>query len=185
MTLSELSGRVNSIDTAIIYLQQDLLQRPDITAFSNFQVIWNQSFDSILANINTLISRVSSLYSLYTNLNITVSNNLGYLTGHTGQSNIHFLETWDTTSITGASYTIAQTDNLILGNCTGSNTLLSLPSVSTASGRFYSIKKIDAGAFNVIVTGGGTSIDSSLSRTITGQYDYVTLASNGTQWLVV
>lgn len=182
MTLEQLSGRLDSVETAILHLQQNILQRPDLAAFSNFQIIWNQSHDTISDNIETLISRVQALYSLYTNLNITVSNNQALFTGHSGQTGIHFLETLDVVNLTG-NYTGTSTDNIFLLDATSAPFTVTMPNVSTVSGRAYLFKKLDNTANAVTVTGNAT-FDGSLSYQVTGQYSYSSLVSDGTKWLL-
>lgn len=182
-SLEELSGRIDTLDQTALFLQQSILQRPDITAYSSIQGIWNQSFNSLNTNLNTLIQKISSLYSLYTNLNISVASNYAVFTGHSGQSGIHFTEPWDTRSITGTSYTATATDNALVTNAINNNITITMPSVTAVSGRPYTIKKVDNTANNVTITGNAT-FDGAGSLTLSGQYNYYNLFSNGTEWLL-
>ena len=82
--ISGVSGRTDTLETQMTYVNQDLLQRPDLTAFQAFQSIWNSQIDTVNNEMGTLKGQLKTLQSLYVNLNITVSNNLGVLTGHSG-----------------------------------------------------------------------------------------------------
>lgn len=181
-SLEELSGRIDTLDQTALFLQQSILQRPDITAYSSIQGIWNQSFNSLNTNLNTLIQKISSLYSLYTNLNISVASNYAVFTGHSGQSGIHFTEPWDIVSITGLTYSASSTDNVLVTDATNNSITITMPNV-TVSGRPYTIKKVDSTANNVTITGNAT-FDGTGSLTLSGQYNYYNLFSNGTEWLL-
>lgn len=61
-----------------------------------------------------------------------------------------------------------------------------LPTAIGKSGREYIIKKIDNGAGTVIITPpGGQTIDGAASYTLTTQYQFVKLVSNGSNWFVI
>jgi len=79
-----LSGRVEALENQMSFMVQDLLQKIDLVASSTQSVNWNQQFDIIEADVNTMKSQLQTLQSLYTNLYITVRNNFATFTGHTG-----------------------------------------------------------------------------------------------------
>ena len=80
-----LSGRVDNLETNVSYINQDLLQKIDLTTFSEYTVQWNQQLDAIEDSIHTLSAQLSTLQTLYTNLYYTVTSNYEAFTGHTGQ----------------------------------------------------------------------------------------------------
>lgn len=84
-----------------------------------------------------------------------------------------------------SNYSILLTDNVILGDCTGGNILLTLPTPSTAAGRVFFVKKIDSSA-NILtmIVGGGANIDFLASQSTSVQGYAWTLICDGTQyWL--
>lgn len=87
--LLNLSGRINNLESYHTYISQQLLQRPDLRNFHDFQVIWNSQMQQVSDLADELDKRVKSLQQLYVNLNLTVSNNFATFTGHTGNSGIH------------------------------------------------------------------------------------------------
>lgn len=88
---SELSGRVSSLETRLTYLIQDMLQRPDMTAFSNLNILWNQYLSNIDSKYQDLIHDVSKLESLYSNLVLSYTGSY-IVSGSTGS----YQETFET-----------------------------------------------------------------------------------------
>ena len=86
MTLSSLSGRVDNVESSLTALNQDILTRPDLVAFEQFQTVWNQQFDQMNTLITNMQSQLRNLQSQYINLYQTVVNNYATFTGHTGVS---------------------------------------------------------------------------------------------------
>lgn len=83
--VSGLSGRVSFIETTYSYINQQLLQRPDLTDFSMFQMVWNSQFSQLSDSVSSLQSQMSSVQNTLVNLAISVSNNFSFFTGHTGE----------------------------------------------------------------------------------------------------
>jgi hypothetical protein len=88
-----------------------------------------------------------------------------------------------------ANYTILDGDlfRTIAMTTGASDKTVTLPTVADNDGRIVTVKKVDSDVGNVIVASEGSeTIDGSTSDTIlSGQYDSVTLQSNGAQWLVL
>lgn len=91
-------------------------------------------------------------------------------------------------------YTVLATDEIILVDCetgtTPADITLNLQAAATAGkGRKITVKKIDdgTGGFAAIITADGTeTIDGSVTRQVTYQYDSVTLVCDGVgAWYVV
>ncbi len=87
--MTDLSGRVDTLETQVSFVVQDLLQKIDLVSHSAQAVQWNQQLDSIEDNIVTIKNQLQTLQSLYTNLYITTQNNYRTFTGHTGNTGIH------------------------------------------------------------------------------------------------
>jgi hypothetical protein len=63
-----------------------------------------------------------------------------------------------------------------------------LPAASGVSGFIVMVKKVDSGSGAVIVQGSGSpaeAIDSGTTWTLSNQYQYVRLLSDGTKWHVI
>ena len=86
-----------------------------------------------------------------------------------------------------ANYTLTlANDHAALCDATGGAFAVTLPVAATASGIEYVIKKIDAGANAVTLTGNGAeTIDGSNTYALTTQWQFVRVQSNGTSWFVV
>lgn len=84
-----LSGRLNSLETQKTYINQQLLQRPDLKNFSEFQSIWNRQLTELSTSVDKLTANVKTLQQLYVNLNMNVSSNYSAFTGHTGYPGLH------------------------------------------------------------------------------------------------
>jgi uncharacterized protein YukE len=88
-TVTNLSGRVNNLETQSTYVNQQLLQRPGLKEFSDYQVVWNSQLSNVSTVINKLDAQLKTLQQLFVNLNMTVSNNYATFTGHTGLPGLH------------------------------------------------------------------------------------------------
>ncbi|SDD23571.1 hypothetical protein [Williamwhitmania taraxaci] len=78
-------------------------------------------------------------------------------------------------------YTASATDNCI--NIIASGTI-TLPTATTIAGRNYTIKNTSTG--NVIVaTTNSQTIDGAATYTLSAQYKYVTVISDGSNWLII
>lgn len=64
-----------------------------------------------------------------------------------------------------------------------------LPAVSSddaTAGRVVTILKIDSGAGSVTIDGDGSeTINGATTASLTSQYDYLTLVSDGSEWIVI
>lgn len=83
-----------------------------------------------------------------------------------------------------SSVTLSE-NTLILADTTSGNVTLTLPSVSTANGRIYQIKKI-ADPNDLIITA-SVNIDKASTITLTTSsngYPFANIFSNGTQWYI-
>ena len=83
------SGRLESLENRDTYINQQLLQRPDIAAFTQFQNIWNRQITDLSNLVTTINNSVRTLQQLYVNLNQVVSSNFSTFTGHTGNVSLH------------------------------------------------------------------------------------------------
>lgn len=63
-------------------------------------------------------------------------------------------------------------------------TTVTLPAASDSPGRKITVKNVDASLTATIASGGGT-IDGGTTKTLTAQYKYATVQSDGTNWFIV
>lgn len=87
--MSDLSGRVDSLESRYTYLIQDLLTKIDTVAASTQATNWNQQFDLVDDAITTMRNQLQVLQNLYSNLYLTVQTHYSVLTGHTGSTGLH------------------------------------------------------------------------------------------------
>jgi len=74
----------------------------------------------------------------------------------------------------------------ILCDTTGGAITINLPAVASSSGVLYRVKKLNASANNVTLDGNGTeTIDDSLTKDITAQYESLDVFCDGTEWWVL
>jgi uncharacterized protein YukE len=88
-TVTNLSGRVNSLENQNSYVTQQLLQRPGLKEFSEYQVVWNRQLNDLSTIVTRIDSQIKVLQQLYINLNMTVTSNYATFTGHTGLPGLH------------------------------------------------------------------------------------------------
>ena len=80
-----------------------------------------------------------------------------------------------------ANYTIKYSDNTVLVDASWGAVTIYMP-VTLLSDIPLTVKKIDSSANAVTVHWNGVNIDGSASKTITTQYNSITVVSNWTQW---
>lgn len=91
-----------------------------------------------------------------------------------------------------ASYsTTERTENYTAGNipvilvdAAGNSVAIALPAPSANKGKYYYIKKIDASS-NVVLVESTACIDGELSISITAQYQYILVISDGSTWHII
>lgn len=80
------------------------------------------------------------------------------------------------------SYSIGATDNIIEVTATGQT--MTLPTALGISGKTYTIKLTASGSSTIATTSSQT-IDGSTTYSLSAQYKYVTVVSNGAGWLII
>lgn len=133
----------------------------------------------------------SSLYvtsgKVYMGGSLTVGTGTGTPTGTlTVSGNV----ATNVTTVSGAgvcNYTVTSTDSIVLvNNGCGAIININLPVVAGTTGRMYTFKQIDASGNSVKINGNGAeTIDGAASQSLTAQYKYVTIISDGSAWYVV
>lgn len=91
-----------------------------------------------------------------------------------------------TKDVADADYTITDTDGFdsIFSTTTlTADRTVTLPTVADATGRYITIKKVDSGAFDLIVDGeGAETIDGATTINLAEEGDAITIVSDGTEW---
>jgi hypothetical protein len=84
-----------------------------------------------------------------------------------------------------ATYTVTDTDNVILVDASSVACTINIPSAVGIKGRTYNIKKIDATTNGVIITPAGGNIDGQATFTTTTQNQAFTVISDGSNWWII
>jgi hypothetical protein len=86
---------------------------------------------------------------------------------------------------TGA-YAILTSDQIVTGDATFAAFTITLPTAVSKDGQTFTIKKIDASGNAVTVgTTSSQTIDGSTTYSLPTQYKYVTVVSDGANWIIV
>lgn len=84
-----------------------------------------------------------------------------------------------------AAYSVTPYDSQIAVNTAGGAVTITLPNATTCPRRDYTIKRISATANNATVACvGGQTIDGAATYVLSAQWKFVTVCSNGTDWLI-
>lgn len=111
------------------------------------------------------------------------SNNLIGIGTASPNSTLHANGSFSTAFATkGINYTLTLTDNCVVATTAGIT--ITLPSAAMITGRNYTIKNTSTGSVTVVTTG-GQYIDGLTTYTLSAQYNYVTVISNGSKWLII
>ena len=90
-----------------------------------------------------------------------------------------------TTTIT-ASKTIGLLSRNVFVDATSGALTVTLPSASSAVGRYFNVKKIDSTSNAVTVDADGSeTIDGSTTASLASQYDSLSIVSDGTEWFII
>jgi hypothetical protein len=81
-----------------------------------------------------------------------------------------------------ADYTLTATDYGVEVTATGKT--ITLPTAASIAGRMYTIKLTASGSATVATTSSQT-IDGSTTYSLSAQYKYVTVMSNGSNWIII
>lgn len=114
----------------------------------------------------------------------------GYLNSNLSDQDTQLKEVSDlaagTTETKTTSFTVTTTDQntTFLIDATGGNITVTLdPCATLGDGFNVSFKKIDASSFTVILDpNAGETIDGAATYTLTDQYDYIAIRTNGSNW---
>ncbi len=78
------------------------------------------------------------------------------------------------------------TEHVVFADATGGIITISLPKATENKGKVYIIKKIDVSVNDVVIDADGTeTIDGALTNTLSAQFAFVKIISDGTQWFII
>lgn len=83
------------------------------------------------------------------------------------------------------AYTMVATDYMVLVDTTAGNVTITLPTAVGIAGTVYVIKKKVAGNTLTIDGNGAETIDGSATVSLTTQYDYRMIMSEGANWMII
>jgi hypothetical protein len=133
-------------------------------------------------------TKISSHLGLVDGAKLQVADYFGVNITNNNHENIHsrilcngsFATKVDTVS---ANTTLGVNHHIVLVNASGGARTITLPDATTCAGRQYVIKKIDSSTNAVTITPqSGQTIDGQPSISITTQYDYRRVVSDGANW---
>ncbi len=85
-----------------------------------------------------------------------------------------------------ADFLLGTGTDIVLVDASVGDLTISLPTAANASGKLYSVKKIDASANTVTVDPDGSEcIDNELSILLCNEGDSIRFVSNGSQWYII
>jgi len=84
---------------------------------------------------------------------------------------------------TSTSTTLTNGNSIVLVNASGASRTITLP--SPTSGKIFNIKKTDSSANTVVISAPSGTIDGSASKTLTTQYQSLTITSDGTNFFII
>lgn len=89
-------------------------------------------------------------------------------------------------AVSTTPYAALSTDEVLLVDASSAAVTVDLPAISTlATGKTYTVKKIDSSANTVTIDGDGSeTIDGALTVVIASQYDSVTVFHDDTEWWI-
>jgi hypothetical protein len=131
------------------------------TAFSNSTAL---GYDAQITADNTIQLGNTSVTDVKTSGTITAN---GYTTAFSTKS---------------AAYTLTATDDIV--SVTGTTTI-TLPTAVGIAGRKYTVKNIDAATTVTVSANGAETIDGAPAKFLALQYQYLTILSDGANWLIV
>jgi hypothetical protein len=83
-------------------------------------------------------------------------------------------------------YTLTAADCIVICDASSGAFTISLPSAAGIAGRQYTIKKVDSSPNAVTIVPHGTeTIDGASSYVLSAQWKYVTIVSDGSNWLII
>lgn len=131
------------------------------TAFSNSTAL---GYDAQIIADNTIQLGNTSVTDVKTSGTLTAN---GYTTAFSAKS---------------SAYTLTAVDDIV--SVTGTTTI-TLPTAVGIAGRKYTIKNMDAATTVTVSANGAETIDGSPTRPLVLQYQYLTILSDGANWLIV
>jgi len=118
---------------------------------------------------------------------LTVDNNGNVAVGSVSSLSKFHVEGVQSTALSTktASYAITYRDSTILGDASSDSITLTLPNTIGYSGLQYRIVRIDSSGYDVVVnTTGASTINGEASVSLSDQYKYVNVQSDGTNWYI-
>ena len=143
-------------------------------------------YNELVVKVNSIIANSKSInnLSLQTPLLATSELPLGAGKKTTIQDVIDLAVTGDVIVSKSANYT-AIVNDYVLVDATSLSVTITLPTAIGNQGKHINITKTDVTANKVTInTSLSQTINGSLTIVITGQYDNVTLISNGSNWVI-
>ena len=139
---------------------------------------------------NTSLGTISNSIALGYNATVSQSNTIQL--GNTDIVKVNTTGTFKSNGIISnlvaknSSYTISNLDEVITADGTSSAFTITLPTAIGITGQTFTIKRINSGS-NTITVGTTLSqtIDGSVNYSLSAQYKYIKVVSDGANWIIV
>jgi hypothetical protein len=138
-----------------------------------------------------------SIYATIRNIGVSTGEGSYYITSSSTATNLknffvynhqftldHETSLYNHVKEVTGTYTVLSTDYIILAVSGGSYTI-TLPSAHAVEGREYVIKKMYSGSTVTIDGASGNRIDGATTKTLTTQYTFYRIASDGNNWIII
>lgn len=87
--------------------------------------------------------------------------------------------------INGGTLALQRTNHFIVCDATGGTCTVTLPGPADAEGVMFEFIRINAGANDLVVDAGGSTIDGAANKTLASQYAAITVRSDGIEWWMI
>lgn len=195
-TLATVNGNVGSFGSATQVMTQTVNAKGLTTAAANVSI---QIAESQVTNLTTdLAAKITN--PMTTGGDVIYGGTSGLPTrlpnGSAGQALLSaggtaapvwtFPQNVAVTATKTGTYAIAATDYLVVCDSSGGTFTVTLPTAIGATGKQYTIKKIDSSVIAVaIATTSSQTIDGVTTNSVNTPFEQLTVVSNGANWLII
>ena len=140
---------------------------------------------SLTIDSSLTVASATKCHIYYTGLVVSNSGNLS-IGSNTNTSKLHVEGAISTAIVSKTeNYNVTSRDSTILVDSSGGERTITLPDMSSIPGLKYVVKKIDSSGNNVIVATTNGNIDGASTSTLSTQYKFVEVQSDGSNWYII
>lgn len=170
----ELHDATNGVSINVNGTREVAFTQTDIRGDNSMVVSWINASGGGYAggrNVGITFGKSSTIKVVDATTNLGAINTGGFLTNFVSKS---------------AAYTLTTTDYTVVADATGGAFTITLPTAVGCTGQVYLIKKTDSSGNAVTVgTTSSQTIDAGSTYSLSAQYKYVSIQSNGANWVII